>query len=94
MTKSSSLPQVINVVVRPEGVLTIDFDNGDQGDLQLSSHLSLTGYFAPLAQQDFFQRVFVDHGTLCWPNNIDLDPVVVYAWTVGEPIELAQAQPA
>lgn len=94
MTQSAPLPQVIEVVARPEGVLEIHFANGDQGYLQLSKHLSLSGYFAPLAQPDFFQQVFVSHGTLCWPNNIDLDPVVLHAWTVGEPIELAVALPA
>jgi len=93
MTQPAPIPQVLQVIARPNGVLEIHFTNGDRGNLQLSKHLSLSGYFAPLAQHDFFQRVFVDHGTLCWPNNIDLDPVVVHAWTVGEPIELAEAVP-
>ena len=91
MTQPAPIPQVFQVIARPEWVLEIHFANGDSGFLQLSKHLSLTGYFAPLAQPDFFQQVFVTHGTLCWPNNIDLDPVVVYAWTVGEPIQLAEA---
>ena len=91
MTQHQPIPQVIRVVARPGGVLEIHFANGDAGNLQLSKHLSLTGYFAPLAQPDIFQQVFVDHGTLCWPNNIDLDPVVVHAWTLGEPIQLAGA---
>ncbi len=94
MTQLGPIPQILRVLARPEGVLEIYFTNGDSGNLQLSKYLSLTGYFAPLAQQDFFQQVFVDHGTLCWPNNIDLDPVVVHAWTLGEPIELAEIEPA
>lgn len=94
MTDNRPIPQVIRVVARSGSVLEIDFANGDTGEIRLSDHLLLTGYFAPLAQPDFFRQVFVDHGTLCWPNNIDLDPVVVHAWTVGEPIELAEPQPA
>jgi len=93
MTQLAQIPQVFQVIVRPGFVLEIRFTNGDKGYLQLNRHLPLTGYFAPLAQREFFQQVFVDHGTLCWPNNIDLDPVVVHAWTVGEPIELAEAVP-
>lgn len=94
LTQLGAIPQILRVFARPKGVLEIHFSNGDSGNLQLSKHLPLTGYFAPLAEQDFFQQVFVDHGTLCWPGNIDLDPVVVHAWTMGEPIELAEALPA
>ena len=94
MTQHEPIPQIVRVIARPEFVLEIDFTNGGKGYLQLLKHLPLTGYFAPLAQPEFFRQVFVDHGTLCWPNNIDLDPVVVQAWTIGEPIELAEAVPA
>jgi len=93
MTRSLPIPQVSQASARPGHVLEIVFSNGDKGTLHLASHLSLTGYFAPLARQDVFQQVFVDHGTLCWPSQIDLDPVVVHAWTVGEPIDLAEAVP-
>lgn len=93
MTPHRAIPQIIQVFARPEGVLEIHFANGDTGKLKLSDHLPFTGHFAPLAQPNFFRQVFVDHGTLCWPNNIDLDPVVVHAWTMGEPVELALAQP-
>ena len=90
MTQSAPIPQALKVTARPGFILEIQFTNGDKGYIQLAKHLSLTGYFAPLAQGEFFQQVYVDHGTLCWPNNIDLDPVVVHAWTAGEPIELAE----
>lgn len=93
MTQRKFIPQVFRVAARPDFVLEVHFTNGDKGYLQLTKHLSLTGYFAPLAQRNFFQQVFVDHGTLCWPDNIDLDPVVVHSWTMGEPIELAEAVP-
>jgi len=91
MTQHGSIPQVIQVIAQPEFVLEITFDTGNKGYLPLRKHLPLTGYFAPLAQREFFERVFVDHGTLCWPNHIDLDPVIVHAWAMGEPIELAEA---
>jgi hypothetical protein len=49
----------------------------------------LTGYFAPLASPEFFAKVIIDHGALCWPGGLDLDPVVVHAWAMGLPLALA-----
>ncbi|MEZ4869353.1 MAG: DUF2442 domain-containing protein [Caldilineaceae bacterium] len=89
MTKLQEIPQVVQVRILPSSLLEILFHNGEKGYLQLSQHLAFTGYFAPLADAEFFNQVYVDHGTLCWPKQIDLDPVVVYAWTFGIPIELA-----
>ncbi|RIK43461.1 MAG: DUF2442 domain-containing protein [Chloroflexi bacterium] len=85
------IPQVTKVTVLPDDSLSVHFDTGVSGRLILSKHLQFTGYFAPLAQREFFRQVYVDHGTLCWPGAIDLDPVVVYAWAMGIPLELAGA---
>jgi hypothetical protein len=89
-----SIPQVTKVTALPDFTLVVQFDNGDQGRFQVSTQLPLTGYFAPLAGSAFFRRVYVAHGTLCWPGEIDLDPVVVHAWALHVPIELASATPA
>lgn len=88
------LPQVIQVSVLPDFTLALRFSNGDRGMLRLPNHLSFVGYFAPLANAHFFEQVYVDHGTLCWPHAIDLDPVVLHAWAMGIPIELASRVPA
>jgi hypothetical protein len=34
--------------------------------------------FEPLRDPDFFAQVTVDHGTVVWPNGVDLDPVVLH----------------
>ena len=34
--------------------------------------------FEPLKDPAFFAQVFVDHGTVCWPNGLDLDPLVLH----------------
>lgn len=88
---SSQLPQVIKVTALPNARLEIDFNTGECGCLELAKHLAFTGYFAPLARAEFFNQVYVGHGTLCWPGEIDLDPVVVHAWTLTVPVELATA---
>jgi Protein of unknown function (DUF2442) len=85
----TQLPQVIKVTALQDFILEIHFNTGEHGRLPLAKHLPFTGYFAPLAQAKFFNQVYIDHGTLCWPGDIDLDPVVLHAWTLNLPVELA-----
>ncbi|MDE3090934.1 MAG: DUF2442 domain-containing protein [Chloroflexota bacterium] len=46
------------------------------------------GVFKPLEDLDFFRQVKVDPegGTLIWPNDVDLDPDVLYSEATGTPI--------
>jgi len=83
---------VNHVKSQADYTLTLRFSNGDQGRLRLADHLKFVGYFAPLAAAEFFEAVTLDHGTLCWPGEIDLDPIVVHAWTMRLPLELAAAE--
>lgn len=39
----------------------------------------LTGVLAPLADVDFFERVFIDQGAVTWPGEIDLAPEAMHA---------------
>ena len=88
------MTELIDVTyVEPQAnyTLFLHFSNGDQGMLWLADHLKFVGYFAPLASPEFFEEVYLDHGTLCWPGGIDLDPIVVHAWTMAVPLALASA---
>ncbi|HWZ31881.1 MAG TPA: hypothetical protein VNX18_11130 [Bryobacteraceae bacterium] len=38
----------------------------------------LTGVLAPLRDQRFFERVFIDQGAVAWPGEIDLAPDAMY----------------
>ena len=80
---------VTSVEPQPCHRLFLQFSNGDQGTLSLSDHLAFVGHFAPLAKPEVFTNVYIDHGTLCWPGGIDLDPIVVHAWTMAEPLSMA-----
>jgi hypothetical protein len=85
------MTEMIDVTtVEPQAnyTLLLHFSNGDQGTLCLADHLKFVGYFAPLASTEFFEEVYLD-GTLCWPGGIDLDPIVVHAWTMDIPLSLA-----
>lgn len=59
----------------PEDHLTVfvRFVDGVSGKVRfLPSHL--TGVFKPLAQVDFFNKVFINDGVVTWPGEIDLAP--------------------
>jgi hypothetical protein len=79
------------VEVEPVGDyrLRLKFDNGVEGELDFANLLSFRGVFAPCKDPEFFRSVRVnpDIGTICWPNDADWDPVVLYSLVTGRPIE-------
>ena len=68
--------------------LHVEFDNGDSGEVDLSKHLRFRGVFAPLADPLTFSQVRVepDGDTISWPNDADVDPVVLHHWVTGKPM--------
>ncbi len=59
------------------------FDDGAEGVVDIASAVEFKGVFAALRNRAFFKqvRVLPDFGTICWPNDVDLDPDVLY-WRV------------
>ena len=53
--------------------LSVRFQDGVDGVVRFDPH-SLTGVFERLRDKDFFRKVFVDHGAVAWPEDIDLAP--------------------
>ena len=72
--------------------LQLTFSNRDSGKINLFKHVQFLGALAPLHDPAFFKKVFIDHGTICWPDNIDLDPVVIHHLTRGIPIDLVHPE--
>jgi hypothetical protein len=68
--------------------LHLRFEDGVEGIIDLAEIIQFTGVFAPLKDRDYFVQVRVnpDAGTICWPDEADLDPDVLYALVTGEPI--------
>jgi hypothetical protein len=68
--------------------LHVEFDNGDAGEVDLSKYLRFRGVFAPLADPGYFAKVRVDADgdTISWPNDADVDPVVLHHWVTGKPM--------
>lgn len=68
------------VEVKPESghCLFVRFKDGLSGLVRLAEE-ELTGALAPLRDEDFFRQVFIDHGAVAWPGEIDLAPDAMHA---------------
>jgi Protein of unknown function (DUF2442) len=86
---NSPIPQVVAVQTLDDYKIHLKFDDGVEGTLDLGEHLSFHGVFEPMRDLAFFRQVRVhpEFKTICWPNNADWDPVVLYSLVTGQPIE-------
>lgn len=73
--------------------LELTFADGLQAELDFTDRVvDRGGVFTRLEDVSFFKQVRVDPeaGTLVWPNDVDLDPDVLYSEATGKPIEIGQ----
>ena len=57
--------------------LFVRFTDGLTGQVRfMPEHLS--GVFEPLKDPAYFRQVYVDHGAVAWPGQIDLAPDAMY----------------
>ena len=64
--------------------LSIRYEDGVEGIVDLGAIIGFRGVFAPLKDPAYFSQVRVDPelGTVSWPNGADLDPDVLYGHLV------------
>jgi len=76
MMKQCSLVDVVDVKVLDGYRLYLQFDDGAQGQVDISKLVPFQGVFEPLNDKRFFEKVSVnsDIGTICWENGADLSP--------------------
>lgn len=88
------LMDVVAVEPRGDYRLWLRFQDGVEGEVDLGPELAFQGVFAPLRDQAYFARVRVDPdlGTICWPNGVDWDPLVLYSLLTRRPIEALLAK--
>ncbi len=60
--------------------LDVEFADSTRGRFDYSEliHRDDAEIFIPLRDVSFFNRVFVDHGAVSWPGEIDLAPDAMY----------------
>lgn len=61
--------------------LSVRFVDGTEGRVDLSGLIRSTraGVFARLADSSVFAQVFIEHGVVTWPGELDLAPDAMYA---------------
>ena len=71
-------PAVKEVIPRDDYTLSVVFENGEEGMLDMKPMLDF-GVFQMLKDYDMFKRVQVAFDTIEWECGVDLDPEFVYA---------------
>ena len=89
------LSDVVKVEPRGGYRIWLQFQDGVEGEVDLEPLLSFQGVFAPLRDPAYFARVRVNPelGTICWPNDADWDPLVLYSLVTRWPIETLLTKP-
>ncbi len=82
------LIDIVRVTPLADYELELLFEDGTNGIDNVADIVEFTGVFAPLKNKTYFDQVRVnpDIGTICWPNEADIDPDVLYALITGEPL--------
>jgi len=76
-----SYAKTISAKPLPDYKVAVTFNNGQRGIFDCKYLLDLE-MSASLADYSIFNQVRAEHGTLCWPNDIDVAPETV--WVTSE----------
>jgi len=71
------LPAVVRAEYRGRYLIHVAFNDGVEKTLDFSSWLE-GPVFEPLLDTAYFQRFFLEAGTLTWPNGADIAPETLY----------------
>ncbi len=82
------LRDVVSVEPLADHRLRVRFDDRVDGVVDVAQMVQFTGVFEPLRDPALFGQVKVhpELGTVCWPNDADLDSDVLYARVTGTPM--------
>ena len=69
---------VSKVKVESDYKLLLEFENGEVRRYDMTSCIDKGGVFAELRDQRYFKLVFIENGTICWPNGQDVCPETLY----------------
>ncbi len=81
------LVDAISVTPLKDYHLAVAFENGESGivDYKKLHGRPFTGVFEPLKDENFFRQVRINPeiGVVCWSDQLDVDPVTLYAHATG-----------
>lgn len=73
-----ALPIVVRAEYRDGYRIHLTFNDGSQKTVDFTQWLD-GPIFQPLRDPAYFQRFFLDGGTVVWPNGADIAPETLYA---------------
>jgi len=71
------LPRVVRAAHDEGHRIHLTFNDGTEGVVDFASWLS-GPVFEPLKDVQYFERFFLDGGTVAWPNGADIAPETLY----------------
>ena len=71
------VPIVVRAKYCGEFKVRVTFHDGVVGTIDFSGWLK-GPVFEPLKERSYFERFFIDGGTLVWPNGADIAPETLY----------------
>ncbi len=71
------LPQIVHAEYRAGYRIAVTFNDGVQGTIDFEPWLA-GPVFEPLLDTGYFQRFFIEGGTVVWPNGADIAPETLY----------------
>ena len=80
------MKRMTEVTALPKHRLSVQFDDGVSGIVDLSTEL-VGPVLGPLQDEALFSQVRLDEfGAPCWPNGADVAPDAIYAELTGHPL--------
>lgn len=71
------LPSVVRAEFRRGYKIHLTFNDGLEGTVDFKQWID-GPIFEPLKKRGYFERFFVDGGTVAWPNGADVAPETLY----------------
>lgn len=72
------LPAVVRATYSGEFKVHLCFNDGLEAIVDFAEWLRDGAIFEPLRDTRYFQRFFIEAGTLTWPNGTDIAPETLY----------------
>lgn len=68
--------------------LEIVFENGRRGIVDFEKYFEKGGVFSRFSDIEYFKKFYINKelGVLCWPDNVDIAPEILYHEATGEPL--------